>query len=55
MAEIRSAYKIFVRNPEGQTSLGRPKHRWEDNINMECKETGWEGVDWIHMAHDRDC
>jgi hypothetical protein len=23
----------------------KPRHRWEDNINMDCKEIGWEGVD----------
>ena len=27
---------------------------WEDNIEMDVKEMGWEGMDWIHMAQDRD-
>jgi hypothetical protein len=39
---------------EGKKPLGRPGHRWEDNIGMNVKETGWEGVDWIHLAQDRD-
>jgi hypothetical protein len=27
---------------------------WADNIRMDLKETGWEGVNWIHLAQDRD-
>jgi hypothetical protein len=38
-----------VGKPEGQRPLGRPGHRWEDNIKMDL----WE-VDWIDLAHDRD-
>jgi hypothetical protein len=34
--------------------LGRPRHRWEINIAMDLEEIGWEGVDWIHLAQDRD-
>jgi hypothetical protein len=34
--------------------LGRPKGRWEDNIRMDVREIGWEGVDWIFLAQDRD-
>jgi len=34
--------------------LGRYRRRWEDNIEMDIKEIIWEGVDWIHMAQDRD-
>jgi hypothetical protein len=30
------------------------RHRWDDNINMDCKEIGWEGVDRIHIAGDWD-
>jgi hypothetical protein len=28
--------------------------RWEDNIRMNLRETGWEDVDWIHVAKYRD-
>jgi hypothetical protein len=31
-----------------------PRRRWEDNIKMDLRETGWEGVDWIHLAQDMD-
>jgi hypothetical protein len=34
--------------------LGKPRRRWEDNIKMDVREIGWEGVGWIHMAQARD-
>jgi hypothetical protein len=40
--------------PEGKRSLRRPKRRWEDNIRMDLREIGWQGVDWIHLAQDKD-
>jgi hypothetical protein len=43
-----------VRKPEGRRPLGRPRHRWEDNIKMDLREVGWEGMDWINLAKDRD-
>jgi hypothetical protein len=33
---------------------GRPRHRWEDNIKMDLREIGFEGMDWAHLAQDRD-
>jgi hypothetical protein len=42
---------ILVGKPEGKRPLGRPRRRWVDNIKMEI---GWDGVDWIDMAQDRD-
>jgi hypothetical protein len=50
MSEMRNAYKIFVRKPEGNRPLRRPRHRWEDNIRMDLGEIVWEGMDWIHMV-----
>jgi hypothetical protein len=47
-------YKILVGKPEGKRSLGRLKHRWEDNIKIHLTEIGWEGVYWIHLVQDRD-
>jgi hypothetical protein len=44
----------LVRKPEGKRPLGRPRHIWEDNIRMDLREIRWEGVDWLHLAHDRD-
>ena len=40
--------------PEGKRTLGRPRHRWEDNIKMCLEEVGWKGMDWIDLAQDRD-
>jgi hypothetical protein len=54
MGEGRGAYRILVGRPEGRRSLGRPRRRWDDNIEMELREVGWEGVDWIDMAQRRD-
>jgi hypothetical protein len=40
--------------PEGKRPLGRPRRRWEDVIKMNLREIGWGGVEWIHLARDRD-
>jgi hypothetical protein len=39
---------------EGKRPLGRPRHRWEDNIKMDLQEVGFGGMDWIEQAQDRD-
>jgi len=43
-----------VGKPEGKRPLGRPRHRWEDNIKMNLQEVGCGGMDWIKLALDRD-
>jgi hypothetical protein len=43
-----------VGKPEGKRPLGRPRRRWVDNIKMDLKEKGWDCVDWIELAQDRD-
>jgi hypothetical protein len=50
----RSAYRILVEKPEGKRPLRRFRRRWEDNIRMDFREIGWRGMDWIHLAQDRD-
>jgi hypothetical protein len=40
--------------PEGRRPLGRLRRRWEDNIKMDVREVGWEDIDWIDLAKDRD-
>jgi hypothetical protein len=42
-----------VGKPEGKTPLGRPRHRWVDNIIMHLTEVGWGGLDWVDLAQDR--
>jgi hypothetical protein len=44
----------LVGKPEGKRSVRRPRCRWEDNIRMDLMELGWECVDWIHLAQDRE-
>jgi hypothetical protein len=41
-----------VGKPEGRRPLERPRHRWEDNIEMDLREVGW-GMIWINLAQDR--
>jgi hypothetical protein len=46
MREKRNAYKVFVSKPERQRPLGRPRHKWEKNIQMDFKEQdgrAWTG------------
>jgi hypothetical protein len=40
--------------PEGRRPAGRSRHRWVDNIKMDVGEIGWDGMDWIDLARDRD-
>ena len=40
--------------PMGKRLLGRPSHRWEDNIRMDLKEIGINTRSWVHSAQDRD-
>jgi len=54
MEEERGMYSVLVGKPEGKRPLGRPKHRWEDNIKMVLQEVGCGGMDWIEWAQDRD-
>jgi hypothetical protein len=41
MGMMRNPYTITVRKPEGKVPLGKSKRRWEDNLKMDLKETGW--------------
>jgi hypothetical protein len=52
--EQRIAYRLLVGKSEGRRPLGRPRHRWVDNIRMDLGEVGWGDVDWIGLAQDRN-
>jgi hypothetical protein len=43
-----------VGKPEGKKVLGRPRSRWVNNIKIDLTEIGWDGMDWIDLAQDRD-
>jgi hypothetical protein len=49
-----NAYWIFVGKPEGRRPLGRPRCRCEYNFKMDLREIGWDGMNWIDHAQDRD-
>jgi hypothetical protein len=50
----RNAYRILLGTPEAKRPLGRPRRMWVDNIKMDLREIGWDGVDWIDVTQDRD-
>jgi len=54
MGERRGVYRVLVAKPEGKRSLGRTRHRWEENIKMDLQEVGCQGMDWIELAQDRE-
>jgi hypothetical protein len=45
---------MIKRSVEGKRPLARTKCRWQDNIEVDLKEIGREGMDWIHLGQDRD-
>ena len=47
-------YRVLVGKPEGKRSLGRLRHRWEDNIKMDLQEVGYWGMDWVELSQDRE-
>jgi len=54
MGEGRGVYRFLVGKMEGRRPLGRPRHRWVDNIRMDLQEVGCGYIDWIGLAQDRD-
>ena len=54
MGEERGVYRVLVGKPEGKRPLGRPGHRWVDNIRMDLQGVGCGYMDWIGWAQDRD-
>jgi hypothetical protein len=47
--EKRNAIGYCWGQPEGKRPLGRLRRKWVDNIKMDLREIGWDGVDWIDM------
>jgi hypothetical protein len=54
MGQNRNSYRLLVRKPEGKRPLGRPKHRWVDNIKRDLLEVGWGHVYYIGLDKDRN-
>jgi hypothetical protein len=53
MGERMNSYSLLLEKPEGKRPLGRPRHKWVDNIKMNLREIDWEGVDWFVVAQHR--
>jgi hypothetical protein len=45
---------VLVGKPEGNKPLGRPRSRWEDNIEVDLQEVECRDMDWIELAQFRD-
>jgi hypothetical protein len=43
-------YKVSVGKSEGNRPLERRRDKRKNNIKIDLKETGWEGVEWIHLV-----
>jgi hypothetical protein len=54
LGEWRDVFRGLVGKPEGKRPMGRPRHRWEDNIRMDLQEVVCGCEDWIGLAQDRD-
>jgi hypothetical protein len=53
MMESRGLYRVLVRKPEGKRPLGRPRRRWENDIEMDLRKCV-EGMNWTERPQDRD-
>jgi hypothetical protein len=51
--EGRHIYRVWVGKPKGKEPLGRPRHRWEDNIKMDLREIGIDGENLNQLAQDQ--
>jgi hypothetical protein len=54
MGANTNSYRILIGKPEKNRPLGRPRRRWMDNIKMDLREIGWDGMDWIDLVQNRD-
>jgi hypothetical protein len=52
--ETINEYRILVGNHKKKRPLGRPRRRWEDNVEIDLRGGGCCDVDWIHLAQDKD-
>jgi hypothetical protein len=46
----RNAYKILVGKPKEKRPLGGPRCRWVDNMKMDLRKIGWDGMGWEGMV-----
>jgi hypothetical protein len=53
MGERRGVYRVLVGRPKGKRPLGRHRRTWEDNVKLDLREIGIDGVKWIELAQER--
>jgi hypothetical protein len=53
IGEGKGMHRVLVAKPEGKRPLGRPRHRWEDNIKADFQKVGCGCMDWIELAQER--
>jgi hypothetical protein len=54
MEEIGNAYNILVGKHDGKRPFVTPRHRCQDNIRMDLRETWYKDMDWMHLAQNTD-
>ena len=55
MGEERCVYRVLLGKLERRRPLGRPRHRWEDNIRMDLQEVGCGYMDWRQVTGACEC
>ena len=53
MEEGRASFNILIGKPTGKRPLGRPRHKWEDNIRIDLREIGFNTRNWVDSAQGR--
>jgi hypothetical protein len=53
MGKGRGVYRVLIERPEGKKPLGRPRRRWKDNTEVDLREIGIDGANWIQLAQYR--
>jgi hypothetical protein len=54
MGRRKNAYEFGRKKTEEKRPFGSSRRRWKDNVRMDLRKTVWDGVDWIHLAQDRN-
>jgi hypothetical protein len=54
MGKKRNVCRILMGKLEGKRPLGKPRRKWKDNIRIDLRQVGWDVMDWIDLAQDRD-
>jgi hypothetical protein len=54
MGDRKGLHRVLVGKPKGKRPLERQTRRWQNNIKKNLQEVGYESMDWIELAHDRN-